>query len=302
MWLISYWVFPVIAAGMWLATLLTLIIRWAVDDFPHYPSMEPNQSIAYISDIGAQGLKPLFITGSVITGVFFNLAFISERWLRHTGRLLRNKNWLDKSLALLSIVFAIWGTIGLILLSIFDTLRHPHAHNGFLVMFMGGYLLSAIFVCLEYLRLGIHYKDHIILTISFWVKLTFIVVELALSIAFGICIRGTRKNQGAVLEWVIAYIFTFYILSFVIDLLPAVRTRRRIPQGERLTEMAEAGTAGAGVRYPRSFAGPHNQPQPEAIYEQPLTTDSMGDAANTYRGYHVRGAAPTAWPGRHAAG
>lgn len=299
MWLLSYWVFPVISAGMWLATLTTMISRWSIDDFPRYPSMEPNQTIAYISDVGAHGLKPLFITGSVITGVFFNLAFISERWLRHKGRLLRNKNWLDKTLAVLSIIFAILGTVGLILLSIFDTERHSHVHNGCLVLFIGGYLLSAVFVCLEYLRLGIHYKEHRILTISFWVKLTFIIVELALAIAFGVCTRGTRKNEAAVLEWVVAYIFTFYILSFIIDLLPAIRTRRHIPQGERLAEMAETGTSGhAGISYPSSSAGgSHYQPAPDVSYEQPLTTDSMGDSANRYRGYQVTGGTPTAWPG-----
>lgn len=182
----------------------------------------------YISDVAAYGLKPLFITGCVITGVFFDLAFISERWLRHSGRLARNKGRADKIFAILAIIFAIFGAVGLILLSIFDTVRHSHAHNGFLVMFMwvlirfrtdrplrpyytssnmsimknrGGYLLSAIFVCAEYQRLGIHYREHRILTISFWVKLAFIIVELSLAIAFGVLGRGWRKNQAAVVEW-----------------------------------------------------------------------------------------------------
>lgn len=90
----------------------------------------------YISDVGAQGLKPLFITGCVITSVFFDLGFLSERWLRHRRRLLQNKGKLDKWLSVLAIIFSIFGAVGLILLSIFDTLRHPHQHNGFLVLFM----------------------------------------------------------------------------------------------------------------------------------------------------------------------
>lgn len=90
----------------------------------------------YISDIGAQGLKPLFITGSVITVVFLDLSFIAERWLRHAGQLVPNKGRFDKACAILSIFFSIAGALGLILLSIFDTLRHPHMHDGFLVMFL----------------------------------------------------------------------------------------------------------------------------------------------------------------------
>lgn len=90
----------------------------------------------YISDVGAQRLRPLFITGSVVTVVFLDLAFLSERWLRHAGQLVPNKGFLDKACAVLSVFFAIAGALGLILLSIFDTVQYPRLHDGFLVMFM----------------------------------------------------------------------------------------------------------------------------------------------------------------------
>ncbi len=41
----------------------------------------------------------------------------------------------------------------------------------------GGYIISAIFICAEYQRLGIHFRNKRMLRISFWVKLTFIIVE-----------------------------------------------------------------------------------------------------------------------------
>jgi len=68
----------------------------------------------------------------------------------------------------------------LILLTIFDTLRHPHLHDGFLVIFIGGYIITAIFICAEYQRLGIHYREYRVLRLSFWFKLFFILVEIAL--------------------------------------------------------------------------------------------------------------------------
>jgi hypothetical protein len=43
---------------------------------------------------------------------------------------------LDKTCAILSIFFAIAGAAGLILLSVFDTLRHPKKHDGFIALFM----------------------------------------------------------------------------------------------------------------------------------------------------------------------
>lgn len=147
---------PVISALVWLGMLLGMLLHWIVDtDRRIYPSMERGGTIAYISDIGAQKLKPLFIAGSVITVVFLDLAFFAERWLRHRGRLVRNQSGGERVLVWLSILFAIIGAAGLILLSIFDTWRHKKLHDVFLLLFIGGYLLSAVFTCWEYQRLGI---------------------------------------------------------------------------------------------------------------------------------------------------
>jgi hypothetical protein len=132
-----------------------LLIHWNVTGKPHYASMDANQHIAYISDVGAQSLKPLFIAGAVVTTIFLDLSFLSERFLRHQGRLARNTSIIQKVLSWLSMLAALVGTAGLILLSIFDTLRHPNLHDIFLVLFIAGYVVSALFICAEYQRLGI---------------------------------------------------------------------------------------------------------------------------------------------------
>lgn len=71
--------------------------------------------------------------------------------------------------------------------------------------FRVGYLVSAILICAEYLRIGIFYRSqHKILLVSFGIKLSFIIIEIALAIGFGVCGRGTtpaRRNASAVLEW-----------------------------------------------------------------------------------------------------
>ena len=84
------------------AMLLAMLIVWEVEGHPHYSSMSTNQHIAYISDIGAQGLKPLFIAGCCVTTVFLDLSFASERWLRHTGRLAKNLGVAERVLSALS--------------------------------------------------------------------------------------------------------------------------------------------------------------------------------------------------------
>ena len=84
------------------AMLLAMLIVWETEGHQHYASMSADQHIAYISDIGAQGLKPLFIAGCCVTTVFLDLSFASERWLRHTGRLAKNLGLAEKVLSALS--------------------------------------------------------------------------------------------------------------------------------------------------------------------------------------------------------
>lgn len=191
----------------------------------HYSSMSATQHIAYISDVGAQELKPLFITGCVLTTVLLDTSFLADRWLRHRGRLVPNSTRGEKILSGLTIFWALIGTVGLILLSIFDTARHPSLHDLFLGFFIIGYLLSAIFVCWEYQRLGIRNPEHNVLAISFWIKLAFVLITIALAIPFVVLTSLGIYNPAAVLEWVIALVFSFYVFSFYVDLYPAVYTK-----------------------------------------------------------------------------
>lgn len=193
--------------------------------FKQYSSMEDSQMIAYISDVGAGELKPLFITGCVLTTVLLDTSFLSDRWLRHRGRLVPNTTLSEKVLSGFTILWALVGTVGLVCLSIFDTARHPRLHDVFLGLFIVGYLLSAIFICAEYQRLGVHNPQHRVLAVSFWVKLAFIIVTVCLAVPFVVMNRLENWNVAAVLEWVIAFVFSFYVFSFYVDLYPAVYTK-----------------------------------------------------------------------------
>lgn len=217
--------------------------------------MDPTQSIAYISDVGAQELKPLFIAGSAVTTVAVEIGFFADRWLRHRGRLARNLTLLEKVLSGLSMVFAIIGAAGLILLSIFDTWRHPRLHDVFLLLFIVGYVVSAIFICWEYQRLRRNFGYIKILRISYWIKIFFILVEVALAIAFVSTNWSKTYNAAAVLEWTVAFIFTFYLASFIVDLWPARHTHDHefdsyaAKNAPRQMEMGAAGV-GAGQHRP----------------------------------------------------
>ncbi|KAK0754591.1 Frag1/DRAM/Sfk1 family-domain-containing protein [Schizothecium vesticola] len=223
---LSYWILPIIGGITWLATLLGLLLYWLLTtNRTRYDSMSPTQSIAYISDVGASPLKPLFVTGCVLTTLLLDASFLFDRLLRHRGRLVPTTTRTEHVLSVLTIFFALLGTVGLVLLSVFDTLRHPLLHDVFLLLFIAGYVLSAIFICWEYQRLGQRWRGHRVLRVSFWIKLVFVVVEILLAIAFVSCTFTQNYNYGAVLEWIIAFIFSAYVFSFYVDLYPAVRTK-----------------------------------------------------------------------------
>ena len=169
-------------------------------------------------------MKPLFIAGSTITVVTLDLSLIAERWLRHSGRLAPNTSWTEKGLSILSIIAAIAGALGIILLSIFDVAHHQSLHDHLLIVFIVGYVLSAIFTVIEFGILGPKYKQHVTLRFSFYYKLAFIIVEVALAIPFGVLeSKVEHVNVAAILEWVIAFVFTGYVFSFMIDLIPGFR-------------------------------------------------------------------------------
>lgn len=243
---ISYWILPLFAGTVWLGmykrgsyrwelavnsfpgTLLGMLGYWLAAGSPHYVEMGANQHIAYISDIGATFLKPLFITGSVTMVVVFDLTFIAERWLRHKNRLTPNYSRREAFLNVCAIIAAIIGAVGLIVLTVYDIKHHKHVHDACLGVFMYvagtswyspetdsilsiGYIVSAIFICAEYQRLGIHFREYRVLRISFWIKLAFILIEVGLAIGYGVTNKQGAYNVSAILEWVVALIYIFFV-------------------------------------------------------------------------------------------
>ena len=68
--------------------------------------------------------------------VCLDLSLFAERWLRHLGRLAPNTSRWQIFLSVVAIIGGVAGGAGMILLTIFDTLRHPKLHDDFLALFM----------------------------------------------------------------------------------------------------------------------------------------------------------------------
>ncbi|PPR03679.1 hypothetical protein CVT24_007800, partial [Panaeolus cyanescens] len=181
---------------------------------PILPVFEPNliadrDAMGHAHHIGASYLKPLFIAGCSVTAASFFLSLVIERYLRHSGR--------EQVLASLAVLGSAIGGLGLILLSVFDTKHFPSVHRSFLIVFIVGVALSAIFTIAEYRYISQDFEGLQELKIAYIVKGVITLILIALSIAFAVTLfRAT--DVGAVLEWVIAFGFTFFLLTFVSDL------------------------------------------------------------------------------------
>ncbi|CAN8105321.1 unnamed protein product [Discula destructiva] len=232
--MLPYWIIPLFAGCVWLGGLLAMLCTWITMGEPYYTFMhETSQHIVYISDIGATAWgKPIFITTSAVMVAAFDLVFVLERWQRHKRQLAPNYRRSEKIMSALAIVWSLIGGAGLILLTIFDTAHHQSVHDALLGVFIAGYVISAICVCVEYALLGLVYrrrehalgveshKGHRLLLASFAIKLGFIVVELALAIAFGVTEYTGLYNTSAILEWIVALLYIFYVWSYILDFLP----------------------------------------------------------------------------------
>ncbi|TFK75108.1 hypothetical protein BDN72DRAFT_832412 [Pluteus cervinus] len=223
----KHWLYvwiPLFGAFIWFSTLLSMLITWLATGRQKYPSQEG--SIAYISDVGASYLKPLFIAGSSITAVSFFLSLSIERWLRHSRRLPPNMAMREKVFSILAIIGSAAGGAGLILLSVFDTLHYTRLHRGFLLLFMLGVALSAIFTVIEYRWISKDFREYSSLRGAYIAKGIIAGILIALAIAFAVALYKS-PDVGAVLEWTIAFGFTLYLATFVYDLRLTKATYKR---------------------------------------------------------------------------
>lgn len=131
-----------------------------------------------------------------------------------------------------------------------------HIANSFSV----GHMISAALMCLDYIYIGIaHALQESMLITSFLIKISFIIIELSLIIAFRVTehTHYNENNMAATLEWsmylyfswpfnvvliysilVIAFLFTGYILSLIVDLLPSDQKKVHNPNGYQQLEMS----------------------------------------------------------------
>ena len=127
-----------------LVAMITVYYTRGGEPYPWQTSHVP-----YISDIGASNLQPLFIVGSTLTAASFVSVLVIEGFLRHNGKLNADLSRREKLFSYLAIVGSVIGGLALVLLSCFNDNFFGAEHDTFLVIFIIGVAVSAIFITVK---------------------------------------------------------------------------------------------------------------------------------------------------------
>ena len=128
------WLLPLVSGVVWFVTLLSLLLRWVARGTPRYPG-QSNPYVAFISDIAAFDMKPLFLIGACITAVAFIGTVCAVHFARYDDRMYGiNDFWYKKWSSVLAMVSGVVAGLGLILLAIMDTFRFHEEHHVLLLV------------------------------------------------------------------------------------------------------------------------------------------------------------------------
>lgn len=114
--------------------------------------MHAGQRVPYLSDIGANEMKPLFMTGFTLSAIFFSLGLTVDRWvvalsLDYITRWQRVRSSL--------MIICVWlGSAFLVLMTAYDTTGTHWIHIIFLAVFFFKYAGLASTFCWELYHYG----------------------------------------------------------------------------------------------------------------------------------------------------
>ncbi|QKX57574.1 uncharacterized protein TRUGW13939_04692 [Talaromyces rugulosus] len=260
-------VLPTITVSSWLAMLAALFSSWYTSGEPRYASEEDTQKIAFISDIGAQSLKPLFIICTSLsmatyipsTTLYFLYMSPSSDAIRDSSSSSSTASWKSVHsiwtrivLPLLSTLLSLIGATALILLTIFDTARYPSVHRSLLSASITTHVVGCGLLCgWSFVRIRQHrqitlsnhddddFVDKFSSTAvdllpiskpSLAIKSIFVAAEFALVALFAIMTWWLKRfDIAAIMEWAVVLMFAGYMACLIGDLWGA-RVEIRVEQ------------------------------------------------------------------------
>ncbi|KAE8212130.1 hypothetical protein CF327_g4201 [Tilletia walkeri] len=272
-----YWLAPVITTCCWLADIIGLLIFWTVRDNKREYERE-EASVVFVSDVGAAH-HTYFIILSSCTAAFYILTTLLERHLRHVRRIPGSVKQKQTHLDIASVVFAIFGAISLILLSVFDAFNYGRVHWSFALLFIATVAISVLLQTIQVLSLAhdhdeqeFHLRKVAIIKAAIFVLA--IPVVIIFVVCYGIC-QGSAPDgdakcdrvvsTAAVCEWAVSFLLALFFFTYVFDFIPArVSAKKGLDEtGTQIDDATLAEASGHGDKPYAPYAvakdmGPHH--------------------------------------------
>ena len=213
---------PLSAGTIWLITLLSLLTCWLAEGRPRYPS-QSNPYVAYISNIGAFHLKPLFIVGAILTSLTLVGTILTVHLAFHEQQSHRRRY--TRTFSILACIFAIASCPCQICLPIFDDYRNPQTHHVLLPLVLLGTALTALCTMTTFWgEMWPARKEETLHEIRrrrcIIASSTLFLTEAIIGICFTAFLWTGYYRVAGILEWVMSLLFTGYFWAFVGFLIP----------------------------------------------------------------------------------
>ncbi|KAF1979617.1 hypothetical protein BU23DRAFT_496338 [Bimuria novae-zelandiae CBS 107.79] len=210
------WIFPVIAGTSWFVTLAAMLLTWVARGCPRYPGQR-NPYIAFISDIAAFQLKPLFLIGGVTTAAGFAATMVAVHVSRYDPRLygLEGDALWKKTASIMAMCSGIVAGLGLILLAILDTFRFHEEHAVLLLVCFLGLVSSMVLTTVVYWDQARTPSPFRRLRVYCIASAIIVFLDAGLGVSFYTLMQLYFWRVSGILEWVMAFTGAFYLWVFV---------------------------------------------------------------------------------------
>lgn len=234
--IIHYYLIPITALVVWWGMLIAMLSAWALQGHPIYEWRDDGFRPVYISDIGATNLQPLFISCSGFQAIFFVGTLIAEYVLRKQGKLQVYTSTKQPKFQIIAIIFAIIGQLGILFVSIFNTVSFNTVHLSMVGVFIAGCFFACLFNFFNTFIFGFYpvrltpTNEHVIFgkhrwanvyMVSFFMKVTWLICAAVFAIFFGVYMQNGQKRYSSIFEWTISFFYGLLLVMWAIDLFPA---------------------------------------------------------------------------------
>ncbi|ODV64690.1 hypothetical protein HYPBUDRAFT_154294 [Hyphopichia burtonii NRRL Y-1933] len=234
---IHYYLVPAISLIVWWGMLIAMLTCWGAQGRPIYKFMGGvHQDPVYISDIGATNLQPLFIACAGFQGIFFVGTLLLEYILRRKIKLQPYVSNKQPIFAIVSIVCAVIGQLGILFTAIFNTNNFHNVHFSMVGIFIAGSFLACLFndfntfifgnfpsrLCPNHERVffGQHKWANLYM-VSFFMKVVWLCLAVVFAVCFGALMYNDELSPSAAFEWAISFWYGFVLVMWAIDLFPS---------------------------------------------------------------------------------